>query len=85
MLCSAAASKVWNKIKGRAVLPIPYGTSSFTVNGVEIDPGLDGAQGWYALGEIDPKESASLSLTACGREYMAALLGGGAGLMVILK
>ena len=78
-------SKVWNKVKGRAVLPIPYGMTSFKINGVDTDTGLDGAQGWYALGKIDPNEPVSLSMTADGKEYMASLLGGGAGLMLIFK
>ena len=80
-----AGSKVWNKVKGRAVLPIPYGMTSFKINGQETDTGLDGAQGWYALGKIDPNESVSLSMTADGKEYMASLLGGGAGLMLIFR
>ena len=78
-------SKVWKKVKGRAVLPIPYGMTSFKVNGVDTDTGLDGAQGWYALGKIDPNEPVSLSMTADGKEYVASLLGGGAGLMLIFK
>ena len=80
-----AGSKVWNKVKGQAVLPIPYGMTSFKINGQETDTGLDGAQGWYALGKIDPNESISLSMTADGKEYMASLLGGGAGLMLIFR
>ena len=80
-----AGSKVWNKVKGQAVLPIPYGMTSFKINGQETDTGLEGAQGWYALGKIDPNESVSLSMTAGGVEYAASLLGGGAGLMLIFK
>lgn len=80
-----AGSKVWNKVKGQAVLPIPYGMTSFRVNGEDVDPELKGAQGWYALGKIDPNESISLSMTADGKDYTASLLGGGAGLMMILK
>ena len=80
-----SGSKVWSRAKGRAVLPIPYGMTSFRVNGEDVDTGLDGAQGWYALGKIDPNESVSLSMTAGGVEYAASLLGGGAGLMLIFK
>ena len=80
-----AGSKVWNKVKGQAVLPIPYGMTSFKVNGIDTDTGLGGAQGWYALGKIDPNEPVSLSMTADGKEYIASLLGGGAGLMMILR
>ena len=80
-----SGSKVWSKVKGQAVLPIPYGMTSLKVNGADVDTGLDGAQGWYALGKIDPNEPVSLSMTADGKEYMASLLGGGAGLMLILR
>lgn len=80
-----ATAKVWRKATGRAVLPIPYGTTSFTVNGVETDTGLNGAQGWFAIGGINPNENVSLSLMAGGVEYAASLLGGGAGLMLIFK
>ena len=80
-----SGSKVWNKVNGQTVLPIPYGMTSFKVNGADVDTGLDGAQGWYALGKIDPNEPVSLSMTAGGKEYMAALLGGGAGLMLIFR
>ncbi len=79
-----ATAKVWRRAKGRAVLPIPYGTTSFTVNGVETDTGLDGAQGWFAIGGIGPEENVSLSLMAGGVEYAASLLGGG-GLMMIFR
>ena len=80
-----SGSRVWNKVKGQAVLPIPYGMTSFKINGQETNTGLEGAQGWYALGKIDPNESVSLSMTADGKEYMASLLGGGAGLMLIFR
>ena len=79
-----SGSRVWNKVKGQAVLPIPYGMTSFKINGQETDTGLEGAQGWYALGKIDPNEPVSLSMTADGKEYMASLLGGG-GLMMIFR
>ena len=80
-----SGSKVWNKVKGQAVLPIPYGMRTITINGVDTDTGLDGAQGWYALGKIEPNETVTLSGVAGGVEYAASLLGGGAGLMMILK
>ena len=78
-------SKVWNKVKGQAVLPIPYGMKTLKINGIDTDTGLDGAQGWYALGKIEPNETVTLSGVAGGVEYAASLLGGGAGLMMILR
>ena len=84
-----AEGDVWNTIKKRAVMPIPYGTESFTmsVNGgtpMEVDTGLNGAQGWYALKPaID--DSVSLSLVAGGINYAATLLGQGDGFFVIIQ
>ena len=39
----------WNVVKKRAVLPVPYGTTSLSVNGMEIEDAVANAQGWYAL------------------------------------
>lgn len=75
---------VWNNVEKRAVLPIPYGTTSFTVNGVETDTGLAGAQGWYALRGRNG-ETYSLSLVANGVNYLASLVGYGSGILLILK
>ena len=77
-------SKVWNKVKGRAVLPIPYGMTSFKINGVDTDTGLDGAQGWYAL-KGRSGETYSLSLMAGGVQHFASLVGLSDGLMLIFK
>ena len=80
-----AEGKVWSKATDSAVLPIPYGTTSFTVNGVEHDTGLDGAQGWYALSPIKPGAVISLSCLADSVSYAASILGGGNGFMLIYK
>ena len=38
----------WSRVRNsRAVLPIPYGMQSFTIDGEPVDAGLDGAVGWY--------------------------------------
>ena len=76
-----AEEQVWNTVKKRAVMPIPYGTTSFTmsVNGgtwTNVDTGLNGAQGWYALKPANG-DNVSLSLVADGVNYMATLLGRG--------
>ena len=80
---------VWNAVKKRAVLPIPYGTTSFTmsVNGGEVtnvDTGLNGAQGWYAF-KPTTGDAVSFSLVANGLNYAATLLGQGDGFFVIVK
>lgn len=89
--CLAPADgRVWNTAKYRAVLPIPHGMESFSVrlnDGAweNIDPGLNGAQGWYALSPIRRGDSISLSYIADGMSHVASLLGGGDGFFVIMK
>ena len=42
----------WKKAASRCVIPVPYGTSSISVQGASaaaVSAELDGAQGWYAL------------------------------------
>ncbi|MBR3822986.1 MAG: RNA polymerase sigma factor, partial [Kiritimatiellae bacterium] len=85
-----AEGSVWNKVKYRAVLPIPYGTTSLSMqtNGgewKELDTGLSGAQGWYALSPIGRGDNLSLSCIVDGVSYVASLLGGGDGFFVIVK
>ena len=84
-----AEGDVWNTIKKRAVLPIPYGTETFTmsVNGgtvTNVDTGLNGAQGWYAFRPATG-DSVSLSLMVGGINYAATLLGKGDGYFVIIR
>ena len=85
-----AEGSVWEKVKYHAVLPIPYGTTSLSMqtNGgewKEIDTGLNGAQGWYALSPIARGSTLSLSCIVDGVSYVASLLGGGDGFFVIVK
>ena len=88
--CLAPANgHVWSRVKGgRAVLPIPHGTTSFsvTVNGETRteDTGLNGAQGWYALG-LHSGDVASLSMIANGLPYSASLLGVRDGFVVVFQ
>ena len=83
--CLAPAnSRVWKKVRSRAVLPIPYGVRAISVNGVRTETGLGGAQGWYAL-RLKGGEDVSLSLIAEGLSGSAALSGVAAGFMMIVK
>ena len=59
----------WKGAHRRTVLPIPYGMTSLTVNGVVTDTGLGGAQGWYALA-IAPDQTAVLSAEAGDAELL---------------
>ncbi len=84
--CLAPANgRVWNKVRKRAVLPIPYGTTSFKVNDVDVDPGLGGAQGWYALGQLKNGDDVSLSMIADGLSFTAALMCVDGGTMVVFQ
>ena len=74
----------WNKVKYRAVLPVPYGmkTVKITVDGketVDADTGLGGAQGWFALDPVARGDRVSVSGSANGIRYDAFLLGWGDG------
>jgi len=42
----------WKCVKRSAVLPVPYGTESVTVNGNTVDTQLDGAAGWFLLAPV---------------------------------
>ena len=87
--CLAPANgRVWDNVRGgRAVLPVPYGAEeiSVTVNGeTRTEPtGLNGAQGWYALG-VKPGDEVSLSMIAGGLPYSASLHGA-LGFMLIVQ
>ena len=73
----------WSRVVGRAVIPIPYGMSSFTVDGRETDTGLDGAQGWYAFGGMGADKTVSLALSASGESFAATLVGGSDGTLIL--
>lgn len=64
--------RAWERVSERAVLPIPCGMTSFSVNGETVDTGLDGAQGWYAF-SVTPGSVAELSMTVGGSLYTALL------------
>ena len=73
-------ARAWTKAKRQAVLPIPYGTTSFTVSldggeAVVTDTGLDGAQGWYVLSPILGDRHYSLFLDMPFGDFAATLLG----------
>ena len=83
--CIVSASSVrWSRMHERAVLPIPYGTTSFTIGGVTVDTGLDGAAGWYAYGPLALGASETLGLTTADGSYAALLRSVGAGFMLML-
>ena len=87
--CLAPANgRAWERVKDRAVLPIPYGMTSFTVtvNGEQrsAEIGLNGAQGWYALG-VKGGDDVSLSMIADGLSFSASLFGANFGTLLGIK
>lgn len=78
-------SRKWYRLAGRAVLPIPYGTVSFTVDGVETDTGLGRDQGWYAFGPLQAGMETELCLATAEETYVTRLLGFGGAFMLIIR
>ena len=83
--CLAPASgSAWEKVKGQVAIPIPYGMTSFEINGTSTDTGLDGAQGWYAL-KLKSNVSAALSGLVGEDSWTALLKGAATGFFLILR
>ena len=77
-------SRKWNRVEGgRAVVPVPYGATSLTVNGAE-HPGLDGKQGWCVLKNLKSAEAAAAVLSVGGETYAASLMSAG-GLLFLVR
>lgn len=55
----------WDKFHDRAVIPIPFGATSLTVNGTPVD-GIDGSAGWRLLKSARSDTDIGLSLTLNG-------------------
>ena len=89
--CIAPSSGAsWEKVKYRAVLPIPHGTTSLSLKTDggewrEIDTGLNGAQGWHALGPVARGDRFALSCVVDGVTHVSPLRGAGDGLFVTVK
>ncbi len=83
--CLAPASgSAWEKVKGQVAIPIPYGMTSFEINGTSTDTGLDGAQGWYVL-KLKSNVSAALSGLVGEDSWTAVLKGAATGFFLILR
>ena len=76
----------WGTAESRnAVLPIPAGTDSLTVDGVPRETGLDGAAGWYGL-VVDGTSAAPQVVRISGEGWSASAdLHGKEGISVILR
>lgn len=74
-----SGGRAWGKVDRLAVIPVPYGLSSFSValNGgtaSSVDAGLDGAAGWYAM-MLSGRTTAELAATAPDESLAASLWG----------
>lgn len=84
-----AGTRAWSKTKGVAVIPIPYGTTFFTIaldggEATSTDTGLDGAAGWYPL-RLKGETTADLAATTLEGSLSASLRGDGAGFFLIVR
>lgn len=59
---AAMSEKQWAKFRDHAVLPIPAGTETFSIDGQTIDTGLRGAAGWYMLQGVNINDEYTLAL-----------------------
>ena len=66
-------SPTWGRVGQRAVIPIPHGITSFTVDGVATETGLDGDAGWFAM-SLHGGQTAALALQDAEMDSFNALL-----------
>lgn len=86
---SPAGTTEWNKAGTLAVIPVPFEAASLTAaidggDAAEIDTGLDGAAGWFAL-KLGGGETAVLAADAPEGALEAELKGSQAGFSVIVR
>lgn len=81
---SPASGATWEKVNGQVAIPIPYGMTSFEINGTPTDTGLGGDQGWYAL-KLKSNVSAALSALVGEDSWTATLKGAVAGFFLIFR
>lgn len=83
--CLAPASgRAWERVNGQVAIPIPYGMTSFEIDGVAVETGLGGAQGWCAV-KLGSKVPASLSGVVDGEPWTAALRGAAMGFLIAVQ
>lgn len=80
-----SSATTWQTFSKVAVMPVPAGTTSLTLNGKAIETGLFGSAGWYALAVSEETNPAKLKLSAQGIDYDALLVGRPKGLLYIIR
>ena len=81
----SAGSSAWAKFHERAVMPIPNGAVSLSVDGEPVDTGLDGAAGWYPFGPLAVNSSRNVSLETPDDEYSQLLRSAGFGFLLLFR
>ena len=83
--CLAPVSEPeWEKVRGQMLVPIPYGMTSFEIDGVATDTGLNGDQGWYTL-KLKSNVAATLTALVDDKQWAASLLGAASGFFLIVR
>jgi len=84
--CIAPKDGIKWSVKGySAVVPVPYGTISLSVDGDAVETGLAGEQGWYYISLPDPGKLLALSLETDADVYDTVLVGKGFGGILIFR
>lgn len=71
----------WGLVVRSAVIPVPYGTFSITVNGETVDTALDGAAGWFMLSPLAVGAEYNLAIDG----VFATLTGGMDGTVLLVR
>lgn len=79
-----ASSSAWRRADSPAVLPIPCGVETVTVDGTEVPTGLDGHQGWLALRLPSSGAARTVAMTDGEADYEVALFGNAKGMMLYI-
>ena len=80
-----ATGHKWSKTAGRAVLWVPYGMTSLTVNDEDFNPQLGGNQGWCVVTGLEVGQTTEVTMVADGETYSSSLRGGPCGLFIVVK
>jgi len=85
-LVRSQGKEAWSNVADSVVLPVPAGTSSLTVDGVEMDTGLNGAAGWFLFGPAAIGRSYALRLEGAYETAAEATLRGvSAGFIMLFR
>ena len=79
------SSSAWRRVDGPAVLPIPYGVGTVTVDGAEVSTGLDGRQGWLALRLPGSGMARTVAMSDGEDDYEVALFGKAMGMILLYR